>query len=207
MSNLGPKIIKLLKKLPFDIGQAERKHTSAGKKIACSFVPQQSQPSAKTALDLGCRDGYWSKWLTGQGYQVTSLDIEPHFRGAIRHDVNQGLPFVAASFDLVFCTEVIEHVLAPAQLLAEIDRVLKPKGVSILTTPNSNWFLYWLLKPLGWTPARLQNADHKHFFDEKTIRQLCPRYKLFGYFPYLFIFKRIASGIGLLSPTFILVKS
>lgn len=183
------------------------KHSSAGKKIACSFIPKLKEKSGKTALDIGCRDGFWSLWLREQGYKVTSLDIEPHFAGAIKHNVNNGLPFNADSFDLVFCTEVIEHIKSPKQLISEIDRVLKPKGKSIITTPNSNWFLYWILRPFGWTPAMLQNADHKHFFDEKTIREIGKEYRLYGYFPYMFVFYKIKSLIGLLSPTFVLIKN
>jgi len=206
MNQLGKKIVKLLKKLPVDIGQAERKHTSAGKKIAISFISKVSKSQNKTALDIGCRDGYWSKWLVKQGYKVTSLDIEPHFKGAIQHDLNEGLPFKNNTFDLVLCTEVIEHVQKPSYLLTEIDRVLKPKGISVITTPNSNWFLYWFLKPLGWTPAMLQNPDHKHFFNESMIRSVCRGYRLYGYFPYMFIFLRLDFWIGLLSPTFILIR-
>lgn len=206
MNNINKKIIKLLKKLPIDIGQAEKKHCSAGKRIACSFVPKVEKRLNKTALDVGCRDGYWTIWLNNQGYKVTSLDIEPHYKNAIKHDVNKGLPFKNSAFDLVFCTEVVEHLEKPEQFLKEVDRVLKPKGKSVITTPNSNWFLYWLLKPLGWTPALLQNSDHKHFFDELTVKRLFKQYRLYGYFPYMFIFKRLSFWIGKLSPTFILIK-
>jgi SAM-dependent methyltransferase len=51
------------------------------------------------------------------------------------------LPFADQSFDLVICAEVLEHLLhAPAQMFYEINRVLKPQGLLVLTTPNG---LYW----------------------------------------------------------------
>ena len=54
---------------------------------------------------------------------VTNLNIEP-------------LPFGDASFDLVTCTEVIEHLEHYRQTLREIYRVLKPAGRLVVTTPN-----------------------------------------------------------------------
>ena len=48
------------------------------------------------------------------------------------------LPFHNESFDTVWCTEVLEHVPDPAAVLAEFERVTKPGGCLVLSTP----FLY-----------------------------------------------------------------
>ena len=48
------------------------------------------------------------------------------------------LPFVDHSFDVVLCTEVLEHVPEPVKTLKEFHRVLKPGGHLILSVP----FLY-----------------------------------------------------------------
>ncbi len=48
----------------------------------------------------------------------------------------QGLPFEDASFDLVTCTEVIEHLEHYRETLREMHRVLKPGGTLVLSTPN-----------------------------------------------------------------------
>lgn len=45
------------------------------------------------------------------------------------------LPFGDQSFDTVFSSQVLEHVPDPAQMIAEIGRVLKPGGYLILTAP------------------------------------------------------------------------
>ena len=48
-------------------------------------------------------------------------------------------PFDDASFDIVLCCEILEHLVAdPTAALREIKRVLRPHGVLVLTTPNSN---------------------------------------------------------------------
>lgn len=58
------------------------------------------------------------------------------------------LPFDDASFDLVICTEVLEHMLWPQNLLREMVRVLRPNGSLIASVPNIASLSYraaWLL--------------------------------------------------------------
>ena len=52
------------------------------------------------------------------------------------------LPFLKDSFDIVVCSEVIEHVLRPRKLIDEIRYVLKSEGFIILTTPNAHAISY-----------------------------------------------------------------
>lgn len=47
------------------------------------------------------------------------------------------IPHPDASFDVVFATNVLEHVPDPALMLAEVGRVLVPGGVFLAKTPNS----------------------------------------------------------------------
>jgi ubiquinone/menaquinone biosynthesis C-methylase UbiE len=53
------------------------------------------------------------------------------------------VPFRSGSFDGLFAGEIIEHVPDPRTTLLEWNRVLKPGGIMVLTTPNmarlSNW--------------------------------------------------------------------
>lgn len=49
---------------------------------------------------------------------------------------NEGLPYADQSFDLVTCTEVIEHLEHYRYTLREMHRILKPGGALVLTTPN-----------------------------------------------------------------------
>lgn len=48
----------------------------------------------------------------------------------------EDLPFPASSFDIVICTEMIEHVRWAEKCVEEIKRVLKDKGSVIISTPN-----------------------------------------------------------------------
>jgi 2-polyprenyl-3-methyl-5-hydroxy-6-metoxy-1,4-benzoquinol methylase len=49
------------------------------------------------------------------------------------------MPFKKNTFDVVTCSEVIEHVTDPQKAIAEMYRVLKPGGILFLTTPNAFW--------------------------------------------------------------------
>lgn len=58
------------------------------------------------------------------------------------------LPFASDSFDIIICSEVIEHVENPHRMLAEFQTVLKEGGALVITTPN--WLsLYGLARYLG----------------------------------------------------------
>jgi len=47
------------------------------------------------------------------------------------------LPFCEKTFDIIICSEVLEHLYAPSQALYEIVRVAKPGAKIIITVPNA----------------------------------------------------------------------
>lgn len=95
-------------------------------------------------LDAPCGDGTLARELAARGWHTCAADIEPvRFDGAdgvrfVRLNLEAPLPFTDGTFDAVVSLEGIEHVLLPAQCLAEFCRVLRPGGVLILTMPNVN---------------------------------------------------------------------
>lgn len=89
-------------------------------------------------LDLGCGQKPYRELYGVYTQKSFGLDLPTTQHGMQAIDV-QGrgteLPFIDQAFDLVFCTEVMEHVAEPKRMLQEIHRVLKPGGYLILTTP------------------------------------------------------------------------
>jgi SAM-dependent methyltransferase len=86
-----------------------------------------------TVLDIGAREGYFSRLLTRHFDEVTALDLErPRFTipgvRTVAGDVTR-LAFADASFDCVFCAEVLEHVPDVEQACREIVRVARHEAV------------------------------------------------------------------------------
>jgi len=196
-------LIKFLKKVPIDLGQGNLRTTTKGKQIAMDHVPPGE---GQLALDVGCREGHQSLWLKSRGYKVTSIDVESSYEEAEIVDVNQPLPYNDESFSLVWCSEVIEHLDSPGAFLQEVNRILVPGGRLVLTTPNSHFWIYPLIRPFGLEPKDVQHPGHLHFFSLADMKQLFPGCKILGFFPYLFIRCRISFGVGLLSPTFVVCR-
>jgi SAM-dependent methyltransferase len=97
------------------------------------------------ALDLGCGDALLAAELDAA--ELTAADVSrvalerarrrlPHAR-IVELDTDAPLPLADGSFDLVLCTETIEHVRDVQLFLSEIRRVLRPGGVLALSTPSS----------------------------------------------------------------------
>ncbi len=193
-------LVGLAKKIPVDFGQYEVRHTTKGKLILLSLL---EDGHGKRALDLGCREQFWAEKLKEKGYEVVSVDLEPQNERVLRVDANEPLPFADESFDLVWCTEVLEHIVNPPVTLAEINRVLKPGGQLLLSTPNSYFWVFRMFRLFGKAPAELQNADHKQFFSYEDLRRLLPTSELYGFFPYLIYRRTLKSKFSLLSPTIV----
>jgi 2-polyprenyl-3-methyl-5-hydroxy-6-metoxy-1,4-benzoquinol methylase len=96
-------------------------------------------------LDIGCNDGFIGSMLLKKGNDVYGIDIVKRevikakkrgIKAKVADIENQYLPYAANFFDVVLCTDIIEHVFDTDLLLTKIYRVLKPGGMLLITTPN-----------------------------------------------------------------------
>jgi SAM-dependent methyltransferase len=84
-------------------------------------------PQGQTLLDIGAREGYFSRIFAESFAEVTALDLtRPTFQidrvKTVAGDVTR-LDFPDNAFDVVFCAEVLEHVPELARACLEIERV------------------------------------------------------------------------------------
>ncbi len=129
-------------------------------------------------LEVGCGQG-WLLRLIAEALpdaELSGLDIRAEAIEVARGLVptanlvvgdGQRLPYDDGSFDLVVCSEVLEHVDDPDAVLAEIDRV--GRGVAVLSVPDEP--LFWganlvrgkYLSTLGNCPGHIHHWSKRGF--------------------------------------------
>ncbi len=100
-------------------------------------------------LDIGCAAGAEFTPLLARGFQIVGLDYSPEMlrlaeqRFGASHGVHlcradaEALPFQDASFEHVVCLGVFEYLATYDRCLEEIQRVLRPGGLAIISLPTS----------------------------------------------------------------------
>ena len=101
-------------------------------------------PKSYKCLDVGCGVGRMMKKLRKRGYNlVYGFDIEKALiKKAVQDNLYcvvgnaESIPYKSASFDIVICKDLLEHVIKPSEVISEIKRVLKLQGYMYLTAAN-----------------------------------------------------------------------
>src|ERR1700676_998856 len=159
-------------------------------------------------LDLGCAFGFATLKLARKGYTTIGVDNSAryiawarrrHPGGTYLQSSAESLPLEDASFDAVLCLDVLEHVVDQAAVIREIERVLRPEGMLILSVPHRG-LLGWLdslnlyaklvrTTHHGLFPQEIaQTGIHRHY----SVRQL---QQLLG--PAFHLRRVICTGLGI----------
>lgn len=110
--------------------------TPAGRTLINSLDPLIGEEIRGRVLDAGAGRLTYSPRLKAVAREVISLDRYRVKDGLdILSDLSD-LPLGDDSFDSVFCSQVLEHVAEPQQVLHELARILKPGGVLLLSVPH-----------------------------------------------------------------------
>lgn len=109
-----------------------------------SFIPRQLN-----ILDVGCGGGFLSEEFAQIGCKLSAIDLSAGtINSAAQHAISKNLaikyhvgsatalPFSTASFDIVICCDVLEHLESPQIAISESSRVLKPGGLFLFDTIN-----------------------------------------------------------------------
>jgi len=118
-----------------------------------------SHATARRTLDIGAQNGPYAAHFPHR----VALDIRRGIGVQIIGDT-QALGIADATFDVVLCTEVLEHLPEPQQAVDEMFRVLKPGGQLLLTTR----FLF-----------PIHDAPHDYFrYTKYGLRHLLRRFEI-----------------------------
>jgi ubiquinone/menaquinone biosynthesis C-methylase UbiE len=139
-------------------------------------------PNDAPVLEVGCGDGSFTRNLAELSSRVTAVDIsasqiERNARAHpeikfIQHDVAQPLPFANGTFEVIWCSEVLEHLFDPGVALREMQRVLAPGGQLLVTVPYHGVFKDVLIALFKWDEHFSPTNPHIRFFTRKTLSQL-----------------------------------
>lgn len=149
-------------------------------------------PARSTVLEIGCATGYMSEYLEQKmACVVTGIELNPAQAAMARSRCSHLIEGDAAEpvtqarvddhvaikgkFDIVFMSQVIEHVAYPDQLLVKVRDWLAPDGALVVSTCN---VAHWKLR-LDHLAGRWEYADygimdktHLRFFTTHSFRRL-----------------------------------
>ncbi len=128
-------------------------------------------PNSGRLLDIGPGKGLYTRYFLNRGFQVDCADIDPAMRSAFldlgcKFEVadlrTMAIPYPDASFDLIWCSHVIEHMPDVHRFTCDLYRVLKPGGYAILRTPD--------LARIGW--QFWHDPTHLHPFIKVALEKI-----------------------------------
>ena len=135
-------------------------------------------------LEIGAGYGSFCSEMRQRGLwrHIVAIEPTPDLAGICRGQglevMEQRVEDFAASterrFDLIVAFEVIEHLFDPGQVVASLERLLRPGGVLILTCPNGAGFDVQQLGP----DSPCVDHEHLNYFNTQSLPLLLQRHGL-----------------------------
>ena len=120
--------------------------------LRLNYIDKAVSLNGKIVLDVGCGGGILSESMAQIGAKVSGIDLgEKALKVAQLHSLESGVTVdyqllsveklaeqKPASFDVVTCLEMLEHVPDPASIIAACAKLVKPGGKVFFSTINRN---------------------------------------------------------------------
>jgi 2-polyprenyl-3-methyl-5-hydroxy-6-metoxy-1,4-benzoquinol methylase len=125
-------------------------------------------------LDYGCGNGYFLERAKLKGWNIYGIEYD---KEASKHCIGKGINIIDENctdlfekFDVVYISEVIEHVLYPKAVLHSIYKYLRKGGIIFITTPNFNSLSRRVMKN-NYTSV-LNYPEHLSYFTAETLKKI-----------------------------------
>lgn len=131
-------------------------------------------------LDIGCATGFFLEAAKRKGWDVFGVEISPYSAAIAQERFGKDRvfngPLEAASykdgfFDVVFMSDLVEHVKDLDLFLKEVFRIVKVKGIIAIVTPNIESLSYRIMRKL-WPHLKM---EHLYYFSPSTMKRLLER--------------------------------
>lgn len=138
-------------------------------------------PKGGLILDVGCGRGEFCDYFVKQGYEAEGTDLSKAaidfarktYPSATFHAclVEDLIPTRAGTFDMIFSSEVIEHLFDVGTYLMAMNHLLKPGGLLVLTTPYHGLVKNIVIDLLNYAGHYDPMGQHIRFFDTKSMER------------------------------------
>jgi SAM-dependent methyltransferase len=139
-------------------------------------------PPSAPIIEVGCGDATFTADLARYSASVTAIDISagqieensakfPRIK-FLQHDVAERFPFADASFEVAWCSEVLEHLFDPGFALREMHRILRPGGRLLVTVPYHGLLKNVLIALFKWDKHFTPSNPHIRFYSKRTLEKL-----------------------------------
>lgn len=130
-----------------------------------------------TLLDLGCSSGGFLRAMKGPSWKLYGIEMSEEVAGRAETETGAEVfvgdildaPFPPASFDVITCFHVFEHLYQPQEVLRKVSQWLKPGGIFDVIVPNIDsagariFGTYWYA---------LELPRHLYHFSPKSLQNL-----------------------------------
>jgi SAM-dependent methyltransferase len=146
-------------------------------------VLREVPENAKAILDLGCGGGALGQLLKRRGTVVVGVTSDeeeavvarPRLDKVVVSNLNTLEPRTLGRFDCVVCCHVLEHLLRPEVLVAQIRDCIAPGGSLVVALPNVLFWkqrLQFLRGRFRYSDGGLMDRTHYRFYDWQTAQEL-----------------------------------
>ena len=153
-------------------------------KRAKKRIRSVTKDSTKSFLDIGCNLGFATEAARSLGHKAMGIDVDSdairqakrRFPGAnFRYMPIEELADMNEKFDVLYCSEVIEHLTDPVGFLRASKAVMNEGAVFFLTTPDIEHYSLSknISKLVEWTTFR--PPEHLLYFNKESLRKTFER--------------------------------